>query len=383
MTKEVQKWADAAMFTSAPLDARTGPQVHVLSMNPDPLGSIAAATLMYRGIVVRDLAEVTDEQRREAFAQIQQTKLKAPFEFVKAHLLLEGVTRSFTHQLVRQRTAVYAQESLRFAVVEDGFTERVALPPSLAGVSRAGFEEAEREYLRQRVIAQEANNYVLYEANEESFEEAIDRLPERERQLWHWEQGLRHAEGAYASLVNSGIPAEDARGLLPHNITTRVHYSTDLRALQDHAGNRLCTQAQFEWRAVWVRIVQAIREYGRTQEYRTHEASRQVVATWDAQRGAWGRVEHRTRPSAWQFDLIANLFRPVCYLTGKCEFAAQDLDRKCSIRSRVDMFQKEGVPSSEWGLHTGHYENDTARHPGTGIPSIDPAEWLTNPEAAR
>src|SRR5687768_1172141 len=74
---EVQRWADTAMFRSEPLDATTGPKVHLLHMNNDPLGAIAAFALMYKGIVVRDLADVTDEQRREMFEQIKQTRLKA------------------------------------------------------------------------------------------------------------------------------------------------------------------------------------------------------------------------------------------------------------------------------------------------------------------
>ena len=33
-----------------------------------------------------------------------------------------------------------------------------------------------------------------------------------------------------------GVPAEDARGLLPTNIATRLHYRTDLRNLVNTAG---------------------------------------------------------------------------------------------------------------------------------------------------
>lgn len=333
MTKEVQKWADTAMFASAPLDATTGPQVHLLSMNPDPLGEIAAATLMYQGVVVQDLADITDEQRRKAFEQIKATKLKAPFEFVKMHFLLEGVTRSFTHQMVRQRTAAYAQESLRFAVVEDGFTSRVALPPSLAGTT-----------------AQQLNTYER------------ERLTGRERWRDIWDTVVQQVEEAYTILVNDGMPAEDARGLLPHNITTRLHYTTDLRALVDHAGNRLCTQAQFEWRSVFVRLVQAIRSYGARQVYylKNGDGDGGVAGV----RSAW--------PSAWQFNLVAELFRPACYLTGKCEFAAQDLDRKCSLRERVDANHAAGRPSAFWHAH------------GNGnLKPIDPREWLADPGAAR
>lgn len=365
MTKEVQRWADAAMFRSEDLDARSGPTATVLQMNNDPLGSIAAATLMYKGIVVRDLADVTDDQRRECWQQITDTKLKAPFEFVDLHILLEGVTRSFTHQGVRQRTATFTQESLRFAVVEDGFAERVALPPSLMGTTTYD------EWVDIAVRDLEASGPELPPSDRVN--EYIERhASQTDKARFQWDAAIQTVQMSYAQLVNNGIPAEDARGLLPHNITTRYHWRTDLRALQDHGGNRLCTQAQFEWRAVWIRIVEAIRAYGANQTYRVRQGA---TASEAVNTKLSGQLGHPVigAPSAWQFDLIADMFRPVCYLTGKCEFAAMDLDRKCSIRDRVDAFHAAGVPSLAWG----------GGSPRLGLLPIHPREWLTDPGAAR
>lgn len=348
------------MFASEPLDASAGPKAYLLHMNPDPLGSIAAAALMYKGVVVRDLADITDEQRREMFAQIQQTKLKAPFEFVSMHWMVEGVTRSLTHQMVRQRTAVFAQESLRFAVVEDGFAERVALPPSLAGTT-------------------DDNKYL---GGEE-----YHRLSNPEKWRIQWDDAVEKIDVVYRSLVNAGMPAEDARGLLPHNVTTRLNYATNLRNFQDHAGNRLCTQAQFEWRALWIRFVEAIRAYGASQTYEMKRGHRTNVLL----PGSRFRFS-----SQWQFDIIADMFRPVCYLTGKCEFAAQDLDRKCSIRHRVDANHELGRPSADWASEVDHVEGNpivsgvgpqSVVRNGNGRPmfigAIHPREWLGNPGAAR
>jgi thymidylate synthase ThyX len=47
---------------------------------------------------------------------VLQDALKAPLEAIDFHFMVEGVTRAHTHQEVRQRTAVFAQESMRFAV---------------------------------------------------------------------------------------------------------------------------------------------------------------------------------------------------------------------------------------------------------------------------
>jgi len=346
-TTAVQKWADVAMYASETLDARQGPRVHLLNAPNDPLGAIAAMALMYKGVVVRDLANVTDQQRREMFAQIQQTKLKAPFEAVQLHWMVEGVTRSFTHQMVRQRTAVFAQESLRFAVVEDGFAERVALPPHLAGT--VPLVEWAREMTEE-------------DGSPKSREYMERNTSELQNLRNEWDSEVDRTGRVYQNMVDAGMPAEDARGLLPHNITTRLNYVTNLRNFLEHGGNRLCTQAQFEWRAVWIAFVQELRRYGHGVFYYSNEYE----------------PESTKCNSSWQFDLIADMFRPACYLTGKCEFAAQDLDRKCKIRDRVDAFQKEGVPSASWDR-----PQDWTREQYQILDPIRPREWLADPGAAR
>jgi len=322
------------MFRSEdmPFDVnKDGPQVHIIGMTADPLGHIAATCMMYEGKVVRSLSDVTLAQRKHYFEQVKATKLKAPFEFVKFHFMIEGVTRSFTHQIVRQRTAVYAQESLRFAV-KDGIDEEVALPPSLAA------------------------------------------LPQDDPRVRLWRKGVNAVDDTYHALVESGIPAEDARGLLPHNITTRLHYSTDLRALQDHAGNRLCTQAQFEWRQVWVRIVEAIRNY------RPHAAT--IRSTPNTSEHFHEELAFLDSNDAWQYEAIADLFRPVCYLTGKCEFMAE-FDRECSIRERVQANHEIGRPSNEWDQTIASTQRRTPGGDPVFIEAIRPAEWLLDPGAAR
>jgi flavin-dependent thymidylate synthase len=329
-TKEIQRWADSAMFTAEPLNASEGPKVYLLSMTADPLGEIAACAKMYKGEVVRDMAEITDAERISYFEDMQRTALDAAFEVVQFHFLLEGVTRSFTHQLVRQRMgAVYFQESLRFAVKED-MAEGVALPPSLAGTAdhaRAGVPEGHSDL------------------------DDSDAQKMRDK----WDMAVYRLGETYLDLVNSGMPAEDARGLLPHSITTRVHYVVNLRALKMHSGLRLCTQAQFEWRAVWARMIEAIRE------------ARVELPKSDR----WPGSSHPVHMA----DRLAGLFKPICYQTGKCQFDAS-FDRKCSIRDRVNAFAEAGVKPADWehGSPSLHFQ---------GLLPIRPVEWLGDPSAAR
>jgi len=193
----MSNWADSQQFHqdkrfTVEANGGTVPKVKLLSMTADPLGAIAALASMYEGKVIRSLDDLTDDDRRKAFANTQQTHLQAPLEAVKLHFLIEGVDRAFTHQLVRQRTAVYAQESLRFAVVDD-LENATTLPPSLHGTIPRNTPGA------------------------------VTAMPDQ-KQAWRnlWDQAIGTIDSTYRYLVDDGMPAEEARGLLPHATATRM-----------------------------------------------------------------------------------------------------------------------------------------------------------------
>lgn len=288
---EIVSWADPAMYQSEKM-AVAAPRVYLLSATPDPLGAIAAMCMMYEGKVIRDLSRVTDDQRRFYWEQANATHLKAPLEAVDLHFMIEGVSRAFTHQMVRQRTAVYAQESLRFAVKESPLEEEIPLPPSIRPKS-----------------------------------------PEHAT----WYTAIKNIHQAYLYLIANGVPAEDARGLLPHATLTRLHYKTNLRNLLDHLGNRLCTQAQFEWRFVGAQIREAL------YNWRGEVTAAQVTID--------DKVIRTERFNDWQWKLMAESgpFRPVCYALGHCPFTAS-FDRPCTIRDRVQAGQFDQIRDAEWLL---------------------------------
>lgn len=347
----LSKWADEHQYDAEPQQSATEdngvqPVVTLLKMSDDPLGEIASFNAIYEGRVVRSLADITDEQRSKALADVQKTHLRAPLEAVKLHFLFEGVDRAFTHQHVRQRTAVYAQESMRFAVLGD-LLDSTTLPPSLAGTKRTG-----EDVLSGRLTP--------------STKEEAKRAA--------WDSAIRHIDEAYHTLVENDVPAEEARGLLPHATATRIHYVTDMRNLIDHAGNRLCTQAQFHWRLVFAGVVDAIRNY-------TPDFSWFPDMFWGNRGVDAAKVAKRWEEKfRWQFEAIAdsNLFRPACYQLGHCPFEAS-FDRSCTIRSRVEAFAARGVSSDEWGqkriVNTSDYQDV--------IEPIQVEEWLADPGAAR
>lgn len=286
------RYADAAMFKAEAIerapDGSVRPKVYVLEATTDPLGSIAAENLIYAGKVCRDKRDLSDEDRRYQWEQVLATHNQTPLEFVDIHFMIEGVDRAFTHQLVRQRTAVYGQESMRFAVKEDMMNE-VPLPPSVM----PGSHEATV-----------------------------------------WNEALSFAQAAYDALIDQGVPAEDARGLMPTAVTTRIHYKTNLRGLKQVAGDRLCTQAQFVWRYVFACVLHQLR---------AREAYYVV-----------GRDGQQELPAAvndnWQWNLICDsLFKPICYNIGHCPFNA-NIDRPCTIRDRVNAGQFDKIHPAEFML---------------------------------
>lgn len=333
-TQDIQNWGDKQQYEAEPHlcdpDKGVEPTVSLISMTPDPLGVMAALNGIYGGRVHRSLDTVTDDDRYQALVDMQTTHLQAPLESIDMHFLIDGVDRAFTHQLVRQRTANYGQESMRFAVLGE-LLDATTLPPSLQGTTRT---ERCEECMGCVPMC-------------ESCKDPFSSPEQRKRQVW--DDAIRAIDEAYHRLVEGGMPSEEARGLLPHATATRIHYMTDLRAMIPHAGNRLCTQAQFHWRSVFNQIVGCIRN---------------AVPE-----------DHKDR---WQYEAIADAqwFRPVCYQQGKCPFKGT-FDRECSIRGRVDAMAEHGVPSSQWE------KVEVTTKEGITLPGINPAHWLLDPGAAR
>lgn len=360
-SSEVQRYADAAMYRSEdmPTDAegRVRPVVSLLNATPDPFGSLAALNGIYVGRVRRSLAEVTDAERREAWEEVRKNVLgNGPLESIQFQFFIEGVTRAFTHQAVRSRASFFAQESLRFAVTEgQEWRSRVAYPPSLAAEpERPNPNWAGSEW---DFTSPEARDYAL----------------KRDA----WDDAVISAQAAYQRLIDAGVPAEDARGLMPHAMTTRYHWIVDLRTLLAEAGKRLCTQAQFEWRAVFAGVARAIRDYGGEQTYRVKLSGPRAGGS------VWSEA-------GWQFDAIADALRPLCYQEGRCGFMSK-FDRGCTIRERVERFAANEISSQSWDS-TGQWDvaagfqyggPDTQGPEFFPLIPISPREWLTDPDAAR
>lgn len=178
-------------------------EVHLLSTQTDSVPLLATLAEAYEGKYEPELSwnfNMVDE--------IAKTALQTPLEFINTVWLLKGVTRAFTHQLVRTRIGVaYVQESMRFAELE-----------------------------KVRVLA-------------------TREVPDNE--LPTYELAARSAIAAYHGMVRRGVPRQAARGILPTNVLTNIYWSVNLRTLQTVMRQRLCCQADTN---EWVPILVAMRK---------------------------------------------------------------------------------------------------------------------------
>jgi flavin-dependent thymidylate synthase len=213
-------------------------KVSLLSHTPEAL-TLLLKTKGTRLAHDSDPATWSEEKRQEHLEYMRDT-IKSSWEFVDYTFKIEGVTRAFTHQLVRTRTGSYAQEAMR---VVDASEHPVDLPPSI-------------------------------EANPEFHD--------------IWDRGVHEVMDAYSHLLSSGASPQDARGLLPTNITTSIIAKFNLRGLSEMAKLRLCTRTQGEYQNVFRMMRELVCE--------VHPWAREFIDVYCAAHGAcafprYGKVE--------------------------------------------------------------------------------------------
>lgn len=176
--------------------------VELLNYTPDAL-NLLLRTKGTRLAHTDDPAQWDAARKAEHLAYMRDT-IKSSWEFADYTFRISGVTRAFTHQLVRTRTGSYAQEA-------------------------------------QRVI--DAREHAV---TQPSFKHAESNAA--------WDTAVESMMGAYGALLDSGENAQDARGILPTNITTAIIAKFNLRTLHEMAKLRLCTRAQGEYQNVFRRM---------------------------------------------------------------------------------------------------------------------------------
>lgn len=177
--------------------------VRLLYHTPDPERAVAvAARLCYAPVGAAQLMEDLPEASvRKVLRTIMESRHFSAFEHASYTFAVDGVSRAMTHQLVRHRLASYNQQSQRYVSYED--EPQFILPPAVAAdpAARAAYDAA-----------------------------------------------TAAAFSAYRELVDAGVPAEDARYLLPNAMETKIVITMNIRELLHFFELRCCKRAQWEIR---------------------------------------------------------------------------------------------------------------------------------------
>lgn len=176
------------------------PSVSIISHTEKPLETIyRAARQCYSAGSVADMEPVSREKMAELVQRCIRSGHMSVLEHVSFTFAVSGVSRALSHQLVRHRMASYSQQSQRYVKVED--LEYVC-PPSLWNEDCA------------------ARAYFL--------------------------AALERAAHAYQDMIADGVPAEDARFILPNATATNIVMTMNCRALLHFFEERCCSKAQWE-----------------------------------------------------------------------------------------------------------------------------------------
>jgi thymidylate synthase (FAD) len=125
---------------------------------------------------------------------------------------IEGISRIASHQLVRHRIASYTQLSYRFAKPVDEYYQPI-IPPS----------------------------------TEKRAKEIIDKA-------------YRDSYNYYFKLLESGVPEEDARYVLPNGVNTNIVVTMNARELYNFFALRLCSRAQWELRQLAWKMLEEVKK---------------------------------------------------------------------------------------------------------------------------
>lgn len=185
--------------------------VRLLYHTPDVERAVAAAArLCYAPVGAAELLEtMSDEAVRKVLRTVITSGHHSALEHASHTFAIDGVSRAMTHQLVRHRLASYNQQSQRYVSYAD--EPCFIVPPDVTADPgrRSDFEAA-----------------------------------------------CSAAFAAYRALIDSGVAPEDARYLLPNATETKIVVTMNIRELLHFFELRCCKRAQWEIRAVALRMLE-------------------------------------------------------------------------------------------------------------------------------
>jgi thymidylate synthase (FAD) len=172
--------------------------------NPERVVALAAR-LCYSPVGLNELEKfLTEDKIAGLIKKLYDMGHLSAFEHASFTFGIEGVSRALTHQLVRHRLASYSQQSQRYVAASNLHIDAIT-PGKIAA---------------HKTLAKKFKDLL----------HSIDKL--------------------YEEMVAAGIPAEDARYILPNASETKIIVTMNARELLHFFALRCCNRAQWEIHAV-------------------------------------------------------------------------------------------------------------------------------------
>jgi thymidylate synthase (FAD) len=188
-------------------------KVILLSKTPAAEEVIAkAARLCYSEKGISEL-QLTDKEKKKMVTKMFTLGHHSTMEHASFTFGIEGISRACSHQLVRHRLASFSQQSQRYVKFNSQF-----------------------EYFTPDSIEKNSNLNKIYDSTMEKLSKI------------------------YQELIESGIPAEDARYVLPNSCCTKIIVTMNVRELLHFFNMRLCNRAQEEIRKVAAKMLSLVKK---------------------------------------------------------------------------------------------------------------------------
>lgn len=183
--------------------------------NPEKLPAMAAK-LTHSKTKPEDLDKSSDKELNSILKFVMKLGHTSIVEHTSFTFAISNVSRSLTHQLVRHRIASYAQQSQRYVNLKE---PNYVVPPKIE------------------------KNKTMRKAYNKTMQNI-------------WEQ--------YNHLLDMGIPAEDARYVLPNATCSNIIVTMNARSLLNFFELRCCLHAQWEIRTLANKMLQEVKKVAPT-----------------------------------------------------------------------------------------------------------------------
>jgi thymidylate synthase (FAD) len=187
--------------------------VQLLTHTPKPEQVVAAAArLCYADSSLEKLLEQTPAQVTKLLEKVIGFGHFSVLEHASFTFGIEGVSRACSHQLVRHRIASFSQQSQRYVSHQKPFA--VVVPESIS---------------------------------------------EQKELLARFEKHMETTHDLYRDLMAAGVPAEDARFVLPNAASTKLVMTMNARELHHFFELRCCRRSQWEIRSMAKAMLHLVR----------------------------------------------------------------------------------------------------------------------------